>query len=233
MMPPVLWTTTLGSSVVYAVEDAAGVGCFLVADRSRAVLVDTGVGPTAPVPGRLPEALAFAGIAPGDVTLVVHTTLDPDHRGGDRAGDGSPAFPRAAVAVHRRELARPGIDRAILPPALTVFAGDTELAPGIAVRELPGHSPGHVAVTVTSGGQRLVVVGDAVRRPGDVEHPERPDPADADPGEARRSRETILGELAGTGALVAATHLPAPGLGYVERLGETRFFAPAVAFQVA
>lgn len=225
----------------YLVDGAlrVSIGCFLLTDGVQAILVDTGTGPNADPAGLLPEALAFAGVVPSDVGLIIHTSLDADHCGGDLRSDGTAAFPRARVAVHRRELTeRANADhvirlRAGLGDAVTPFDDDAQLAPGISVTETPGHSPGHVAVTVASRGSRLVIAGDALHHPAHVEHPEWGGPDDADPERAARSRTALLDQVAGTGALVAAAHFPAPGVGYVERVGAFRFFAPGVCFQVA
>src|SRR5262245_45850281 len=61
--------------------------CFAVRlDSGDTLIVDTGIGPAdspaaswAPVPGKLPEELAVAGIAPSDVSTVVMTHLHTDH----------------------------------------------------------------------------------------------------------------------------------------------------------
>lgn len=191
------------------------VSCFLLTDGSRAILVDSGVGPRATPPGRLPEALAFAGVGPADVGLVVHTSPDPDHWGGDLTADGSLAFPGATLVVppgfpdeRMRGLAGAADGR------LAVIDDETELLPGVSVR--PG--PDALTVTVVSRGHRFVAVGDGLRRPGDV---------------GSGSVPAIVDELAGSGALVAATHFPSPALGHIERLGGRLLFAPALAFQEA
>ena len=215
------------------------IGCFLLTDSVQAILVDTGTGPDADPPGLLPEALAFAGVDPSDVGLIIHTSLDADHCGGDLRSDGTAAFPGARVAVHRRELTeRAGEDRVIrlragLGDAVTPFDGAAELAPGVSTTETPGHSPGHVTVTVASRGSRLVIAGDALHHPAQVEHPSWSGPDDADPESAARSRTAFLEQVAGTGAVIAAAHFPAPGIGYVERVGASRFFSPGICFQVA
>jgi glyoxylase-like metal-dependent hydrolase (beta-lactamase superfamily II) len=66
---------------------------LLVRTAAGLALIDTGAGPGLaeqsgePV-GRLPEALAAAGVAAEDVALVVLSHAHPDHIGGLTAGNG-------------------------------------------------------------------------------------------------------------------------------------------------
>lgn len=218
-----LWATTCGAFDIRSVEDRSTAGgetttvsCFLLTDDSRAILVDSGVGPSAARPGRLPEALGFAGVRPADIGLVVHTSSDPDHWGGDLTADGSLAFPGATLVVPHGFPDEPSAGKLAeaVGSSLEVVDEETELVPGVSVR------PGLAALTVTvvSRGRRFVALGDALRHPGDVESASVP---------------AIAHELAGTGALVAATHFPAPALGHIERLGGQLIFAPALTFQEA
>jgi glyoxylase-like metal-dependent hydrolase (beta-lactamase superfamily II) len=53
---------------------------------------------------------------------------------------------------------------------LRPFEAEYEVAPGVVVRRTGGHTPGHSVVRLTSGGDRLTFVGDAVFQVG-FEHP--------------------------------------------------------------
>src|SRR5699024_3110046 len=124
-------------------------------------LVDAGIGPAhslaaswAPVPGRLPDALAGAGIDPADVTTIVLTHLHSDHIGWAVPAD-SP-FTGARVVVQRAELAAfeaaPQRDLLIAPlraaGRLQEVDGDTTLSDGVRVVATPGHTSGHQCVLV-------------------------------------------------------------------------------------
>lgn len=226
-------------------------GCFVVTDGTRTVVVDSGIGslvnalPGDAQGGRLPQALALIGIRPEDVETVLHTHLHLDHIGGDRTVGGDPFFPNARIAVHRRELDHwmetdqaPGaairgvVEGFVGAGRIDPFEGDHEVAPGITAVETPGHTPGHVSFAVTSQGTRTFVTGDVAHHPVQTGHPDWGVAADLDPELARTTRDRVFTELAGTGTLVAAGHFPRPGLGYVEVDDAVRVFVSAAAVQV-
>ena len=55
---------------------------------------------------------------------------------------------------------------------LEPMAGEIEVCPGVTAVPAPGHTPGHLAVLVSSEGQRLLNIGDAAVHPLHLEHPE-------------------------------------------------------------
>ncbi|MFD9541300.1 MBL fold metallo-hydrolase [Streptomyces sp. NPDC060022] len=144
------------------------------AARGRRVLVDAGVGPAerpgapwCPVPGRLPEALAEAGIAPADVESVVLTHLHEDHVGWSTTAAGDPLFPRARYIVQHAETA--ALDRSdplwqwVVEPLratgqLDEVRGEHRLGRVVTFLPTPGHTPGHQSVLVEQSDGRGVVV---------------------------------------------------------------------------
>ena len=52
----------------------------------------------------------------------------------------------------------------------------------------PGHTPGHVSILVTSGGERALVLGDAAHSPVQVLEPDWVSRADMDPDITRQTR---------------------------------------------
>ncbi len=199
------------------------VNALLLRAGSRAVLVDAGSGPSiACWPGGrdwLPRALAQAGVAPGDIELVVLTHLDFDHAGGLLAADGELVFPRARVAVLAEG---PDAVRGIEPagpldhaPRLAAalerhgvlegLADGDEPVPGVVLRALPGHRPGHAGVGVADD---LLHLGDLFHHPVHVQQPGWHDAFDDDAALARRTRQTLLAECAASGIVSTGGHLP-------------------------
>src|SRR6476620_8096538 len=141
---------------------------YLVRHPEGTVLFDTGIGVADPEtddwyePARVPlaRALSTAGLAPGDVDLVVNCHLHFDHCGGNPALAGRPVF------VQRTELeAARGADYTV--PALVDFPGaryeeldgDAEIAAGVFVVPTPGHVAGHQALAVRCHDGTVVLAG--------------------------------------------------------------------------
>jgi hypothetical protein len=94
--------------------------------------------------------------------------------------------------------------------ACPVFARKTEAHSAGRLRRwssIGGHTPGHSVVRLASGGERLTFAGDAVFAVG-FDQPDWHNGFEHDPEEAARLR--LLRELAATGEMLVATHLPFP-----------------------
>ncbi|MFJ9591571.1 MBL fold metallo-hydrolase [Streptomyces virginiae] len=203
--------------------------CFAVArPGGRWVLVDAGVGPAdgpaagwAPVPGRLPAALAEAGVAPADVETVVLTHLHEDHAGWTSGPGGEPFFPAARHVVQRAEVA--ALDRAdpvwewtVAPLRATgqlhEVDGTHRLGTGITLLPTPGHTPGHQSVLVEQGpaGRDVLVTGDVLVHAVQLADPAVPYSHERDRAAARVSREQLLAQATRRGALLATAHLTSP-----------------------
>jgi N-acyl homoserine lactone hydrolase len=118
-------------------------------------------------------AVRSLGIDPGDVRLVVNTHLHWDHSSNNHL------FPNARVVVQQRELdfarrpvpwhrrqfeALPDLDAAWrrAESQLMPVEGDVELAAGITLITLPGHTPGSQGVLVETASGRKLIAGDCV-----------------------------------------------------------------------
>ncbi|MEX2246068.1 MAG: MBL fold metallo-hydrolase [Dehalococcoidia bacterium] len=212
-------------------------GCFLVRSGDKRVLIDTGVGPVkvgAFSGGALLSELAAQGVQPEAVDAVFMTHLHVDHCGTaavERDGAMRPAFPNAtyhwtsdehtwfagleANAINRKDVV------AAVESRYQARDGGSSLAPGIDVVAMPGHTPGHAGVVLSSGDQRAFLLGDGVSCPVQLEEAEWSGLGDVDPKLARRSQEAMAREMEGTGALLGASHFPGLMLGRV-LMGEGR-----------
>lgn len=225
----------------------------LVVDTgAQPILIDTGTGAAVPTAGRLLANLDAAGVTPDMIATVVLTHAHPDHIGGTLADGEAPAFPNARYLIGREEwafwcdeeavaLRVPeeemreaflGCVRANLEPLgdrLQMIDDGTQVAPGVRVAAAPGHTPGHLVVEVTSDGERLLILGDAVAHPIHLEHPDWHCIAgiDAVPEAVEPTRRRLLARAATTHALVHGFHLhPFPNLGRVMPRGEAWSWKP-------
>jgi glyoxylase-like metal-dependent hydrolase (beta-lactamase superfamily II) len=188
-------------------------GCFVVRSGDRRVLIDTGVGPVEIGPfkgGALMSDLASAGIQPEDIDEVFITHLHFDHCGSaalkNGGGEMQPAFPKAkyrwTAAEHEYWHSDDGKKRAMrrsdvldaVGPLLEAADDGTPLAPGISVIALPGHTPGHAGVVLSSGTDRAFILGDAISCPVQLEETEWSGLGDVDPKLARRTQEALARE---------------------------------------
>jgi glyoxylase-like metal-dependent hydrolase (beta-lactamase superfamily II) len=169
--------------------------------------------------GRLPDGLAALGVSPADVTTVFLTHLHPDHIGWVAPG-GAPYFPRAEVvygaadwplveALPAGDPGRRGLEAARDAGVLRPIAGArVSIAPGVTAVHSPGHTPGHYTLRVGSGADEVVLSGDAIQHPLQLNDQGIYFLSDADRREALATRELILSEAARGGAAVGASHFP-------------------------
>jgi glyoxylase-like metal-dependent hydrolase (beta-lactamase superfamily II) len=195
---------------------------LLLRREGLTVLVDAGAGVrTAQWPGMredLPAALAEAGCTPDAVDLLVLTHLDFDHAGGAVDGDGRRAFPNAAATVPTEAAAGARYDPGGSGGALLAAYGDAgrlsegrdgqEVAPGVVLRDAPGHRAGHSVVDV---GGELLHLADTIHDARHVEHPAWDCTYDGDVEVALATRIQVLDDVARRGVPVVASHVRGAG----------------------
>jgi glyoxylase-like metal-dependent hydrolase (beta-lactamase superfamily II) len=187
------------------------------------------------VTGLLPENLRSAGIGPLEIDTVIITHAHPDHVGGTLDATGDLVFSNANYFISEVEwdfwssdaattkapavmvdTARRNLDP--LKERLTFIEDSSEVVPGVRVIATFGHTPGHIALSVASGGEQLLHVSDAVLYPLHLEHPEWTPVFDMLPEQASASKRRIFNLAAEADALVFAHHFPPfPNLGYVRK----------------
>jgi glyoxylase-like metal-dependent hydrolase (beta-lactamase superfamily II) len=224
----------------YVQRDAHGridlsLTCLLVQAGDRRILVDTGFGerPDDTAVGHLNDALAELRLSPADIDLVVVSHAHGDHIGGATTGAGDDArlaYPSARYWLARQEwdffsppdmlAQRAGLADKLLPLAsaerLDLADGEQDIAPGVRLLPLPGHTPGHMGVAFTDGQTLAVFVGDMLHHPLQVDHPDWCPTFDALPTMSRQTRRALLERARAEGSLVLSYHLPWPGIGRIE-----------------
>jgi len=166
--------------------------CLVVNTGQHQMLVDTGAGGLALTTGKLVQNLQTVGIAPEDIDTIIITHGHPDHIGGITDDKGRLTFPNANYVMWQdewefwtSEQAETKLDEHVrdvflryarknLPPIkgrLHLVNREMEILPGIKVIAAIGHTPGHMALAVSSRGEQLLYVSDAVLHPIHLERP--------------------------------------------------------------
>lgn len=217
---------------------------FVVAGNGRRIVIDTGIGNgkerANPAWHNLRtgyhDRLVDVGVEPGTVDLVLLTHLHTDHVGWNTHevnGEWVPLFTNARYVTSKlergywaaqkmdeprlqmfRDSVHP-VENAGLLDLVDVAADGVEVADGVRLVPTPGHTPGHVAVELTSAGETALITGDCVHHPVQIASPDVTSCVDVDPAQAKATRRALLQSLAGTGTLVLGTHFPPPTAGRI------------------
>lgn len=224
----------------------------MVRSGDKSILIDAGLGsdPDLHLPraGQLIKRLEAAGIDLSSVTDLVLTHMHMDHVGGLLV-DGVKERLRKDLRIHVAAAEvkfweSPDFTHTNMPQGfpdalraaakqfvkmygsqIRPFEEQHEVAPGVVVRRTGGHTPGHSVVRVASGGEALTFAGDAVFAVG-FDQPEWHNGFEHDPEEAARVRIQLLRELAQSGELLVATHMPFPSVGHVAVAGDAFRWVP-------
>ena len=208
---------------------------LLISAAGETILVDTGFafakgGPMIATS----DALAEAGVAADDVSIVLITHAHGDHVGGLLAG-GAPAFTNARLIISAAERLSPLQETAMA--AMDAYGdrvvalekdGAVVDAQGVTVRLIPapGHTPGHSAVLIASGGEELIALVDTLHSEVQFAKPDWSPRFDADTSVSVRTRKRLLGWASDENKTVHFFHLGFPGIGTVTRDGDAFRWRP-------
>ncbi|MFJ7274383.1 MBL fold metallo-hydrolase [Kitasatospora sp. NPDC098663] len=202
--------------------------------------------PYAPVWSRLDtgylDNLAAAGVRPEDVDVVVNTHLHVDHVGWNTRLDGRdwvPTFPNATYLMPRRDFEfwdpanghrsvfgrgnQNVFEDSVAPVHAAGLAhlweGTYRIDGNLRLDLAPGHTPGSSVLTLESGGDQALFVGDLVHTALQIAEPETNSCFCEDPAESRATRRKLLGRAAENNALVLPAHFGGRGAMEVARSG--------------
>ncbi|GAA2103073.1 MBL fold metallo-hydrolase [Streptomyces albiaxialis] len=196
--------------------------------------------------------LARAGVRPEDVDLVINTHLHIDHVGWNTYLDDRtwvPTFPNATYLLpradftfwnpangHSSRLGRGNqnvFEDSVAPvheAGLALLWEDRHrIDKNLTLEAAPGHTPGSSVLSLASGTDRALFVGDLLHSPFQFTDPDTNSCFCEDPAEAAASRRRLLGRAADTRTLVLPAHLGGRGGAEIAREGDgfaVRSWAP-------
>lgn len=219
---------------------------FALRAGERRIMVDTCIGNDkqrqAPMFHRIQttflEDLAFAGFEPSSVDTVLCTHLHLDHVGWNTRLEGDmwvPTFPNARYLFNRAEwdfvvglMGVAGAETDHVPDSLLpvyqaglvdFVSTDQQVTSEIRLEPTPGHTPGHVSVSIFSEGRRAIITGDIMHHPIQCAEPELRTRFCNDPEQAIRTRRRFLERYQDRQAYVIGSHFCDPTGGWIVRDG--------------
>lgn len=214
------------------------INSYLVETGGKRLLIDAGAGVhMGPRLGKMPANLARAGVAPDEIDAIFLTHCHRDHILGIADQNWDPIFPNAELLVPEHDnnffLQRNASkidneyqreDAIMAQKAAAAYRGRIraisadEVAPGVTLVPLPGHTPGHSGYLIQAGGNKLFLWGDIVHFP--TFQPTWPNANlifDVDPLQARETRKETFERMIADGMEIGGGHLLAPGFASVQR----------------
>ena len=225
------------------------VNAYVIQTGGKTILVDGGAATAfGPTLGKLGAAMTAAGVKPDSVDTIFCTHLHPDHIGAFISADGNAAFPNAQLVVHEADAGFWSNDanftkagetaQGFAKAAQRALAGYKDrtalikdgaaVAPGVSAMHLPGHTPGHSGLMLSSGDASMLLWADVVHiGPVQFANPGWTIPFDVDQPLAATTRAKAL-DMAATDRLeIAGAHIDFPSFGHVAKSGAGYRFAPA------
>ncbi len=187
IIPKPLWSRQVEPDASNRI--ALAMTCFLVESAGQRILVETGGGPRGKYDEKehgffqfadhwIVDSLTAIGVEPESIDIVILTHMHFDHAGGGTRPDGKggfvPTFPRAQYvvqwgewddALHNHVVMTGTYRKENLAPlenadVLSLVTGEAEIAPGVSVRLMPGHTRFQQGVVFSGGNESLILPAD-------------------------------------------------------------------------
>jgi glyoxylase-like metal-dependent hydrolase (beta-lactamase superfamily II) len=213
----------------------------VVKNGGKTIMCDSGTGgQVQPTAGKMMANMKAAGIDPAKIETILISHCHPDHIFGLMEKDtNKPVFPDAEIIISDAEYkfwtdpavidrlpeARKGLARriqAVFPTWKNIrqVSGEPEVAPGIRFVSSPGHTPGHRAFHLASGGKELMISNDTAYVPAlVVANPGWHGQYDQDAATAEASRRKLLDRVIADRVMICGYHFPFPGAGSIAKDG--------------
>jgi glyoxylase-like metal-dependent hydrolase (beta-lactamase superfamily II) len=223
---------------------------LLVKTGQHTVLIDTG-NPTnwKPKAGMLIQNLNEVGISPGDIDTVILSHGHPDHIGGNTDSQFKPNYPSARYFIHQDEwdfwfsnpelkmfnemmrkemLACVNKNIIVIRDMITPVKSGVDIIPGFQYVLVPGHTPGHAAVSISSGNEHLLYLADTCHSVVQVVRPDWYTSPDFDPARSVDSRKQVINRVSSDSTLLFFSHFPFPPLGRIVKREDLCFWEPSL-----
>jgi glyoxylase-like metal-dependent hydrolase (beta-lactamase superfamily II) len=214
----------------------------------RLILIDTGTGTGqtgGPKAGLLAQSMSAAGLDPKDAKTIIISHFHGDHIFGLLSKDNNQMFPEAEIIVPATEMKwwtqpvesipepRRGLAQRVqstMPSWKNIkqVDGEADVAPGIRAIPAFGHTQGHTAHLISSGGSQLLATADATNIQSlFVKHPDWRAVFDHVPDQAVETRKRLFDRAVADKAMVAGYHWGLPNVGTISKDGSGYAFTPA------
>lgn len=222
-----------------------------VKSGGKTILIDTGTGgQMAPTASEYMKNLEAAGISPASVSTILISHYHGDHITGLMAKDtNAQVFPNAQILVSEAEHKHwtqpdladkvPDAQKAAVRRIqatlgqwknVSQFQWGKEVVPGITALDASGHTPGHTAFLVASGGKQLIVQGDVTNNAYMfVKNPGWHLMFDMDAAKAEATRRALYDRVVADKSMIAGYHWGFPNVGTIAKDGNGYAFTPVKA----